>query len=77
MYSRRILSNWNSLCDMTFFFNVHFQPFMLQERGICTQICEGSANNHIRLQDAQVNQFESETTGYDYVICCMGVCIYN
>ncbi|KAH1198715.1 hypothetical protein GmHk_18G052237 [Glycine max] len=48
-----------------------------KERGICTQICEGSANNHIRLQDAQVNQFESETTGYDYVICCMGVCIYN
>ena len=59
------------------FFNVHFQPFMLQERGICTQTCEGSANNHIWLQDAQANQFESETTGYDYVICCMGVCIYN
>ena len=47
------------------FFNVHFQPFMLQERGICTQTCEGSANNHIWLQDAQANQFESETTGYD------------
>ncbi|KAL2948757.1 hypothetical protein AAZX31_20G141300 [Glycine max] len=34
-----------------------------QERGKCTQTCEGSANSHIRLQDAQVNQFESETTG--------------
>ncbi|KAG4919060.1 hypothetical protein JHK85_057341 [Glycine max] len=33
------------------------------ERGKCTQTCEGSANSHIRLQDAQVNQFESETTG--------------
>ncbi|KAG4395043.1 hypothetical protein AAZX31_20G141300 [Glycine max] len=39
-----------------------------QERGKCTQTCEGSANSHIRLQDAQVNQFESETTGY--IFCC-------
>jgi len=47
----------------SFFFYVHFQPFIFQERGKCTQTCEGSANSHIRLQDAQVNQFESETTG--------------
>ncbi|KAG5024768.1 hypothetical protein JHK82_020670 [Glycine max] len=39
----------------------------IASEGICTQTCEGSANNHIWQQDAQVNQLESETTGYDYV----------
>ncbi|KAH1139853.1 hypothetical protein GLYMA_10G240900v4 [Glycine max] len=33
-----------------------------QERGKCTQICEGSPNGHI-LQDKQVNQFEYGTAG--------------
>ncbi|TKY51237.1 MADS-box transcription factor 6 [Spatholobus suberectus] len=35
----------------------------LESKEKCTQICEGSTNNHIWLHDAQVNQFEYGTAG--------------